>query len=100
MAQLIWQRMNRLALQDRPGAVHFQDPQAVANGLQASFSVLDVGAFGGEGGLVAPAPFQLSSSTLAYGELAISTFVGTALHSHLCSESLAFFVLPGRGIGH
>lgn len=30
----------------------------------------------------------------------VSSFRGSALHSHLVSESLSFLVLPGQGNGH
>lgn len=92
--QQIWQRMGQLTLQQGPDVASFSDPEAVARDLQTAFTVLDVGRFGGDRGGVAPVPFQLSSATYPYGEVVINTFAGTALHSHLRSEALAFLCCP------
>ena len=98
MPQLIWRRMAQLPLQGAAFASEFHDPLQAVRDLQAAFTVLDVGTFQ-NGSLHSPG-FWLRSASLAYGELVVSSFHGTALHSHLVSEALAFLVLPGQGIGH
>lgn len=90
--------MERLPLQATPWVTQFSDPQDTARDLQTAFEVLDVGRFRGQSG--SAGPFCLRAATLPYGEVVLTSFAGTGLHSHLRSESLAFFVLPGRGIGH
>lgn len=79
-------------------ALQFTEPESVARNLQSGFTVLDVGSFRGQ--LHAVESFSLRSATVGHGDLLISSFAGTGLHSHLDSDTLAFFVLPGRGIGH
>lgn len=98
MPQLVWRRMAQLPLQGASFASEFHDPIQAIHDLQAAFTVLDVGTF--RGGSINSPGFWLRSATLAYGELVVSSFRGTALHSHLVSEALAFLVLPGQGIGH
>lgn len=100
MPESVWSRMGSLTLQQAPGVSQFRDPETAARDLQTAFTVLDVGAFQGERAAEAPAPFRLRSATAAHGEVVIATFAGSGLHSHLRSDALAFFVLPGRGIGH
>lgn len=99
MPDTVWRRMGHLPLQSAPWVAHFQDPQAAARDLQTAFEVLDLGSFAGTA-TPAPRGFQLHSASLPYGDVVISSFAGTGLHSHLRSGSLGFFVLPGRGIGH
>lgn len=97
MPEAVWRRMRALPLQSSPWISEFHDPQDAARDLQAAFKVLDVGSIRGEG---SDGPsFLLRSVSLPIGDLVISSFSGTALHSHLHSESLSFFVLPGRGKG-
>jgi AraC-like DNA-binding protein len=100
MPESVWRRMGSLTLQQAPVAIQFRDPETVASDLQAAFTVLDVGACQGDSAVRLPPPFRLRSATAAHGEVVVSTFAGSALHSHLRSDALAFFVLPGRGIGH
>lgn len=97
MPDTIWQRMGQLTLQRTAWASQFSDPESTVRDLQAAFTVLDVGRFQGQG--PASAPFRLRSASLPHGEVVISTFAGSALHSHLRSDALAFLVLPGRGVG-
>lgn len=97
MSQLVWRRMAQLPLQGAPFAMEFHDPHATARDLQSAFNVLDVGSYRGASGN--GTGFWLRSASLAYGELVVSSFCGSGLHSHLVSEALAFLVLPGQGIG-
>ena len=97
MSQLIWRRVAQLPLQGAPFARTFHDPLTTVRELQTAFTVLDVGGWRGPTGN-GPG-FSLRSASLAYGEVMVSSFCGSALHSHLVSEALAFLVLPGQGIG-
>lgn len=98
MSQLVWRRMAQLPLQGASFATEFHDPAQTARELQAAFTVLDVGSL--LGGAASGKGFWLRSASLAYGDLVISSFCGSGLHSHLVSEALSFLVLPGQGIGH
>jgi len=98
MSQPVWRRMAQLPLQGAAFASEFHDPLTTVRELQTAFTVLDVGSFRGSSGQ-APG-YWLRTASLAYGELVVSSFYGTALHSHLVSEALAFLVLPGQGTGH
>ena len=97
MPDTIWQRMGQLTLQRSACASQFSDPESTVRDLQAAFTVLDVGRYQGQSQAVTP--FSLRSASFPHGDVVISTFAGSALHSHLRSESLAFLVLPGRGVG-
>lgn len=97
MSKLVWRRIAQLPLQSAPFVSEFNDPLTTARELQTAFTVLDVGSFRGPRGN--GQSFWLRSASLAYGELVVSSFCGSALHSHLVSEALAFLVLPGQGIG-
>ncbi len=96
----VWQRMGQLTLQQGPVVTQYSDPETAARDLQAAFHVLDVGAYRSTARTAQQQAFNLRSGSYRHGEVVINTFAGTGLHSHLRSDTLAFFVLPGRGIGH
>lgn len=97
MPESIWERMGTLTLQKTAAATQFNDPESTVRDLQAAFTVLDVGHFQGQGPI--GSTFSLRSASFAHGDVVVSTFAGSGLHSHLRSDALAFLVLPGRGVG-